>query len=178
MDPQSDAAFPVFVEHPPRRSHARLIVAMLGLVLYAAVVLSATMWPTPLDRGYSESIDRVLEVLHRNGVPTWFGYSKFEFTANIAMFFPLGFFLALALPRRVWWVALTLIPLFSGTIELLQAMFLAERFASVFDVIANTLGGYLGAAVALAVRALVRARDETMLARGLWDAGVRSSSPP
>ncbi|MEV8360191.1 VanZ family protein [Microbacterium sp. NPDC076895] len=178
MDAQSDAAFPVFVEQPPPRSHARLIISIVGLALYAGVVLLATMWPTPLDRGYSESIDRVLEVLHRNGVPTWFGYSKFEFTANIAMFFPLGFLLSLALPRRVWWVALVLLPLFSGTIELLQATFLAERFASVFDVIANTLGGYLGSAVALVVRAIVRARDETVLARALWEAGVRRYPAP
>ena len=82
---------------PPPRSHLRIGSAVSGLAVYAVVVLAMTMSPTPLDQGYESAIAKFLGVLHRNGVPEWFGYSKLEFTANIAMFIPLGFLIALAL---------------------------------------------------------------------------------
>jgi len=158
---------------PPPVSHARLWIAVTGLVLCGTAVLAATMWPTPLDRGYESAIQRFLEVLHRNGVPTWFGYRKLEFTANICMFIPLGFFLLLALRRATLWVVVPVVPLVSAAIELTQAVALAERFASPLDVVANTLGGYLGAAVAALIRVGIGARDRKMLARALWEARMR-----
>lgn len=157
---------------PPPVSHARLWIAVTGLVLYGALVLTATMWPTPLDRGYESSIQRFLEVLHRNGVPEWFGYRKLEFTANVCMFVPLGFFLLLALRRGMLWLTVLMVPLLSIVIELTQAVALAERFASPLDVVANTLGGYLGALVALLIRSGINARDRKMVARAVWEAGM------
>lgn len=157
---------------PPPVSHARVWIAVTGLVLYGALVLTATMWPTPLDRGYESSIQRFLEVLHRNGVPEWFGYRKLEFIANVCMFVPLGFFLLLALRRGTLWLTVLLVPLLSIVIELTQAVVLAERFASPLDVVANTLGGYLGALVALLIRSGVNARDRKMVARAVWEAGM------
>jgi glycopeptide antibiotics resistance protein len=151
----------------------RIGIAVTGLALYAIVVLAATLSPTPLDAGYDAAIERFLGVLHRNGIPEWFGYSKLEFSANIAMFVPLGFLMALALPRKAVWAAILLIPAFSGAIELFQATFLAARFASVLDVVANTAGGYLGAVLAIVLRAIVDARDRKLIARALWDHGVR-----
>lgn len=135
-----------------------------------AVVAAATLSPTPLDRGYESSIDSLLATLHRNGIPSWFGYHKLEFTANVAMFVPLGFLLALALPRRYIWLAALIVPALSGSIELLQSAFLAERFASVLDVAANTIGGYVGAIGAVLFRAAVHARDEKVIARAIWEA--------
>ena len=152
----------------PPVSHARIWLAGIGLLLYILLVLTATMWPTPLDRGYESSIARFLDVLHRNGVPEWFGYRKFEFTANIAMFLPLGFLLVLVLRRRVMWLALLIVPLSSITIELLQALLLAERFASPLDVLANTLGGIIGGGAGALVRAGVNARDRKVIARAVW----------
>jgi glycopeptide antibiotics resistance protein len=156
-------------EHPPPRSGARTLIASTGLFLCVVVVLMATLWPTPLDQGYSESINRVLEVLHRNGVPAWFGYDKLEFSANIAMFVPLGFLLALLLPQRVWWLALIISPALSIGIELTQAQLLTQRFATVSDVIANSSGAVIGATFAVALRGAVHARDETVVARALWE---------
>ncbi|MFT3860237.1 VanZ family protein [Micropruina sp.] len=150
----------------------RLAVCGLLLALYAGSVLLATMWPTPLDTGYQSAIDRVLVILHRHGVPIWFGYSKLEFTANVLMFLPLGFLLALTLPQRVWWLALLLAPGFSAMIEYTQGAFLAARFASGWDVIANTIGGLLGALVAYALRSIIHARDRLVIARAM--AGDRS----
>lgn len=155
-------------EPPPSR--LRLGLAIGGLIIYGAVVLWATMSPTPLDQGYESAIDRLLGVLHRNGVPRWFGYSKLEFSANVMMFMPLGFLVALAMPRRVWWLTLLAIPAFSGAIELAQFLFLSERFATPLDIAANTIGGYLGALVAFMIRAAVHSRDQKVIARALWEA--------
>lgn len=153
---------------PPPPSRVRMVLAVAGLCLYLAVVLLATLSPTPLDQGYESSIDRLLAVLHRNGVPDWFGYNKLEFSANIVMFVPMGFLLALALPRAWWWIVVVAIPALSGAIELTQFAVLSERFASTLDVAANTMGGYVGALAALAIRAAVHARDEKVIARALY----------
>lgn len=156
----------------PSPTSMRLAVCGVLLAVYAGVVLIATMWPTPLDAGYESAIARVLDILHRHGVPEWFGYGKLEFTANIAMFVPLGFLLALTLPERGWWAVMLLVPGFSALIEYTQGEFLAARFASGWDVVANTVGGYAGAVLAYLLRALVHARDRLVVARAM--AGDRS----
>lgn len=105
----------------PSKSHARATIAVSLLLLYIVIVLMATMSPTPLDQGYEASIDRLLGVLHRNGVPQWFGYSKLEFLANILMFVPLGVLVGLALPQRAAWSGVILLPLFSVGIVPVEA---------------------------------------------------------
>ncbi len=153
----------------PRRGSARLtmrlLIAAVGLGLCGAVVLAATLSPTPIDQGYEGAIERVLSVLHRNGVPGWFGYRWVEFTANIAMFVPLGFFLALVFPTRFLWLALPLVPAFSVLLETLQFFVLPARFATINDVVANTIGGWLGVAVAALTVAAVHLRDRRVLMR-------------
>ncbi len=143
----------------------RLLIAAVGLVLCGAVVLAATLSPTPIDQGYEGAIERVLSVLHRNGVPDWFGYRWVEFTANIAMFIPLGFFLALVFPTRFLWLALPLVPAFSFVLETLQFFVLPARFATINDVVANTIGGWLGVAVAASTVVAVHLRDRRVLQR-------------
>ena len=132
-----------------------------------------TLWPTPLDKGYESSINRVLAVMHNNGVPGWFGYNKLEFSANILMFVPLGFLIAMLLPGRVWWLAVLICPALSMCIELAQSTFLAARFATISDVISNSLGGAIGTAAAFALRAVIYSRDEKLVARALWRYGIR-----
>ena len=153
----------------PPVSRARLVIAVTGLVVCVAVILLATMSPTPLDRGYESAIDKLLGILHQRGVPEWFGYNKLEFSANVLMFAPLGFLLALLLPRKRVWLAYLLVPAFSALIEFLQASLLAERFGSLTDVAANTIGGYLGAVVAMLLRAIIHARDQKIITRALWE---------
>lgn len=159
----------IYVGPPPPRSYARLWVSTALLVVYAAFVLLVTMWPTPQDLEFDSIASRVLRALHNVGVPEWFGYDKLEFTANIAMFVPLGFLLGLALARKAWWVAVFLLPAFSGGIEFMQGFALEERVSTVFDVLANTLGGYVGLLFAMIIRALIYARDRTMIERELWE---------
>lgn len=156
----------------PPSSRTRVWLASLGLIASIVLILLATMWPTPLDQGFEGAIDKVLAVLHRNGIPQWFGYNKLEFTANIAMFVPLGFLVALLLPQRLWWLALLLCPALSVAIELVQAAILDARVSSAMDVAANSLGALVGILVAVAIRALVYERDQKVIARALWERGV------
>lgn len=160
----------------PPKSRVREWLGFTILMAYGLVVLLATLWPTPLDQGYDASIQKFLGVLHRNGIPEWFGYGKLEFSANIAMFVPLGFLTTLILPTRVWWLALVVCPGLSIAIELTQASLLAARFATISDVIANSTGAVVGALVAVILRALIYQRDEKLIARALWTEkhGVRS----
>jgi glycopeptide antibiotics resistance protein len=153
------------LSYNPPKSRIREVSGTVLLVLYCCIVLMATMWPTPLDQGYEESITRLLGVLHRNGIPEWFGYSKLEFSANVVMFVPIGFLIVLLLQWRVWWLVFLLAPAFSVGIELVQASLLAERFATPVDVVANSLGAIIGALAAALLRQSVYNRDRIVIAR-------------
>lgn len=161
----------------PPPSHASRNASLLLLLAYIGIVAAMTLSPTPLDQGFESAIDKFLGVLHRNGVPEWFGYNKLEFTANILMFVPLGFLLGLALPARIWWVAVLVSPALSIAIELTQAGLLTARFATMSDVFANTIGGLIGTLLAVILRAIVNARDEKVIARALWQAQRQTALP-
>jgi glycopeptide antibiotics resistance protein len=154
---------------PPPRSHARLWISTLLLIVYSAFVLLVTMWPQPEQLEFDSIAGRVLRALHNLGVPERFDYNELEFAANIGMFVPLGFLLGLALARKAWWVAIFLLPAFSGAIEFTQGIALDERVSTVLDVLANTIGGYTGLLFAMILRAMIHARDRTMIERELWE---------
>lgn len=156
------------VTRPPK-SHLRVWLAVLLLTIYVGIVLAATMSPTPLDQGYDSAINKILGVAHRNGVPERFGYTELEFGANIAMFVPLGFLVGLALPNKIAWLGIFLVPGFSALIEFLQGQFLSERISSPQDVLANSIGGLFGLLFAYILRALVHGRDQKVLRREIWD---------
>lgn len=165
-----ESQVPVVNQEPPK-SRVRETLSFAALVVTVTLVLLATMWPAPLDRGYEGSIAKVLDVLHRNGIPVWFGYNRLEFSANILMFLPVGFVVALALPARIWWLSIVLCPALSVAIELIQGSLLSARFSTPLDVLANTLGAVLGITIAVCIRAIVHDRDEKIIARALWRAG-------
>lgn len=153
----------------PPRSRARLGVTTLLLALYVGFVSLVTLWPDPSDLEFGSLAERVLRVLYRFGVPEAFGFDELEFTANIAMFVPLGFLLGLALPRRGWWLSLLLLPAYSGFIEFTQATALESRVSSAMDVAANTSGGYIGVLLAMILRAMIYARDRRVIERAIWE---------
>ena len=157
------------MQHEPPKSRARIWLSVILLAVYTVVVLVVTMSPIPVDRGYRHAIAEALAIAHRHGVPDWFGYNALEFSANIVMFFPLGFLIALALPRRVWWLVFLIAPAFSIAIEMTQGAMLPQRIEDVTDVISNTLGGWVGGLASAALRAIVGARDKTVLRRALWE---------
>lgn len=132
-------------------SRLRVRLAISGLIACVVVILGITMWPQPVDRGLEGTVARVLELLHELGTPNWFGYAHLEFSANVLMFMPLGFFITLLLSRRRRWIAFVLPPLMSAAIELTQLLLLSARFATLSDVVANSVGGWIGVGIALLI---------------------------
>ncbi|MFB2581010.1 VanZ family protein [Herbiconiux sp. P15] len=118
------------------------------LVVYSVAVLVVVAWPTPVDRGASRAIVRVLQALHDRDVLMFIGYRQVEFLSNVGMFVPLGLLIGIVLGRRFWGFAVLIGFGLSVGIEVCQAVFLPERFATVDDVIANTSGALVGALVA------------------------------
>ncbi|NYD68536.1 glycopeptide antibiotics resistance protein [Agromyces atrinae] len=88
------------------------------------------------------------------GVPFDVAYPVLEFSANIALFVPFGILVALSIPRsrRRFGMTAALAFLSSCAIELIQ-LSIPTRVSTVSDVVANTLGGIIGA---LIIRVLTR----------------------
>ncbi|WP_336660477.1 VanZ family protein [Leucobacter sp. USHLN153] len=136
----------------------RARVALWGLGLCGAATLIITMWPTPVDRNVRDALHAAFDDLHERGIATWFGYHELESLANVVMFMPLGFCVALLLSRRWRPLTLLLMPLASLLIEGAQLMLLPGRFATFDDVVANSIGGWIGAALAVVALRVARAR--------------------
>ena len=131
----------------PNHTLHRLALALMAAYLIAVALI--VFWPTPVDRPAAGTLDQLIAWMHLNGVPKSLGYSQIEFSANIVLFIPMGFIASVWMKNA--WVGLVVGALASSFIELSQALFLAARFASGLDVLANTLGAGLGAVVYFAV---------------------------
>lgn len=156
------------LRHAPQKSRLRLLSGLAVLVAYSGLILAITLSPTQMDVSYQNAVLRLIEVLHRNGVPTWFGYGEIEFLANVGMFVPFGFIVALLLPQRFSALTVLIGPAFSASIENFQREFLSERVASLYDVYANSAGAIIGFLLAATLRAIVHSRDRKIVARAIW----------
>ncbi|MDJ0376234.1 VanZ family protein [Cryobacterium sp. PH31-L1] len=135
-----------------RRRHTRLRRGALWITLAYLVLLTLiAFWPTPVDRGMHGSIGAFVTWLHAHGMPNRFGYDTIEFTANIALFIPVGLLVVVLAGARRWWLGPVAGAIISAMIELGQLVLLPERFATVNDVIANSLGALFGTVLALIV---------------------------
>lgn len=76
------------------------------------------------------------------------------FALNVVLFVPLGVLLTLSTRRPVWSVVACVVG--SSTIELVQLLPQLHRDSSVLDVVANGLGGLLGALAAWLLSRRVR----------------------
>ena len=101
-------------------------------------------------------------------------WTGFDLAANVAVYLPLGFFLTLALYPLPWRLSAPLLAsllaaLLSGSLEALQT-WLPSRVPSNLDLACNSLGGLLGAALALRLGPRVLSRllalEERLLAPG------------
>ena len=120
-------------------------LALTGYVLAVAVVLLAAQ-PTIA----TDVIVQTEGWLAAHGAPSWMTFpGRVELALNAAMFAPLTFLASLAFPRHPWanWVVYAFLG--SGAVEVFQAFALEPRSAQYVDVVANTLGGVVGALVAL-----------------------------
>lgn len=114
-------------------------------VAYGVGVVLIGFWGTPVDSGAYPLIIRLVAAAQRRGAPGWFGYDMIESLANVAFFVPLGLLVVLLAGARWWWAGAGAGLLVSATIETGQALFLPARFATIDDVVANTMGAVLGA---------------------------------
>lgn len=132
--------------------HRAAVVLSIGYLLALALI---AFWPTPVDRGGHDSLVSALGWLQRHGAPGWLSYTFVEFSANIALFVPVGLLGVILVGARRWWLAILAGFLASFCIELGQLLFLPARFATVNDVIANTFGAVLGTVLALVLIGLL-----------------------
>jgi glycopeptide antibiotics resistance protein len=95
---------------------------------------------------------RILEVLHRIGLPGWVNYGFVEAGSNVLMFVPLGALIALYFMRSLWWVSAVLGLTLSLCVEFGQEVLLPRRFASAGDLAANTAGALIGGAIVAVAR--------------------------
>ncbi|WP_374854732.1 VanZ family protein [Herbiconiux liangxiaofengii] len=123
-------------------------MAAVLLAAYSVLVLVIVAWPTPVDQKAHGYIIRLLREAHDHHVLMFVGYAQVEFSANVAMFVPLGLLLGVLLGPRRWGYAILIGFALSSTIELLQFALLPGRYGTVDDVIANTSGAVIGALLA------------------------------
>ncbi|MCR2812202.1 VanZ family protein [Microbacterium sp. zg.Y1090] len=132
---------------------------MLGAAsaAYLAWLASLTLGPQP--EGAGGTLKALSETFATLPVTAWLTYPVLEFTANVALFTPVGALWVLWTGPRRWWLATGVGLALSAAIELTQAIALPARYPDVRDLIANTLGAAVGAgAVAAIARVSRRAR--------------------
>jgi glycopeptide antibiotics resistance protein len=141
-------------------SRFRRRLVLFALFAYAAFVLVITISPQMPGTGFvARMVERLLLALHSRGILMQLDFLHIEFFGNILMFVPLGLFAALLLPRKGWWLLLIMGTAFSVAIELFQQTFLPGRFPEVRDVVSNSTGFLIGAAMSVALRLVVSHRD-------------------
>lgn len=128
--------------HKPRRN------TVIGFTIVVILTLVITLSPA-IDVNLGRKIKDIFRVLHDRGLPTWITYHRVEFLSNIALIIPLGYFLGRFLPRKQLWIGYTALPAASVTIELIQALAIPGRVGSVSDVVANSLGAWIGLTAAV-----------------------------
>ena len=111
------------------------------LVAYTVVVAVVVLTPV----SYSGIVNGIGNWMREDLRITSFGSGWIEFSANIAMFLPLGFFLTLFF-RHPWYGTILALVLSAG-VEIAQIV-IPDRVASVRDVVSNTLGAAIGAFLA------------------------------
>jgi glycopeptide antibiotics resistance protein len=119
-------------------------------VVYVAVVAFIVFWPGG-DMA-SGSVQHIHAWLQNLGAPTSVTPPRIEFVCNVLLFVPLSLLGSLLKPQWTWssWVVVGYVATF--TIELIQALLLPDRSATMQDVVANTGGALIGAFAAWAIR--------------------------
>jgi glycopeptide antibiotics resistance protein len=119
-------------------------------VLYLGVVGWITLGPQPTGLVHGSGIWQLLALVREHPSLSWITYSLLEFTANVAMFLPVGVLLLLLMGRRGWWAAILAGGLLSVAIEAAQ-LFIPGRVSDVRDLESNSIGTVLGVVAALVI---------------------------
>lgn len=139
-------------------------VAGLLLLVYVTAVAGVLLAAEPTVA--AEVITRTESRLEAWGAPAGVtAAGRVELVLNALMFAPITFLAAVAWPRQAWgtWVAYAFVA--SGLVEVVQGFVLEPRSAQYVDVVANTLGGLIGALASVPVVALLRRVSDERSAR-------------
>ena len=131
------------------RRHPLLTLATFG---YLGFVAWLTLGPQPLSDDNDSWLFAALKFFSRHEATNFITFSRVEFTANIAMFVPVGVFFLLLLGRRGWLGAVVAGVLLTCAIEFAQ-LFIPGRVSDVQDIISNSTGALVGVLLALALTA-------------------------
>lgn len=132
----------------PQAIAKALLVARILLVVYLIGVAVVAFWPTPIDRDAHGLIKALAAELRTWGL-RFMRYDRIEFAGNVLFFVPLGALVTWVFGR--WWIGILVGVLASATIEIVQGAALPERFSTLQDVAANSLGAAIGVGVAILV---------------------------
>lgn len=132
----------MFLRHP---------VLSLLTIAYLALVGWLTLSPVSGSNQFS-FLWTLAEFFERHRSTEWITFNVIEFSANVAMFVPIGLFFVLLLGRRQWWLAIALGVLLTVGIELAQQN-IANRVSDPRDLLANSIGAVVGTLLALVLTA-------------------------
>lgn len=133
------------------REQRRVGAPLVLLILYTLFIAAITLTPQQLGTGPGTLIGHALDIFAAHQETSWLTYERVEKLGNVAMFIPFGFFAALHFGRRRWWLGFVFGASFSAAIEIFQGTVLTQtRFATVSDLVTNTLGAGIGALLGLA----------------------------
>lgn len=144
-----------------KRRRALLVAAS---ALYLVGLWWMTLRPEPYDPEVGGVLAAVLAALAKSPATAWITFDVVEFAANVAMFLPLGA-LVVAWGGR-WWLGIPIGFAVSGVIEILQFALLDTRVADPRDLVSNTLGAAVGAALASVLAARRPGARAPRLSRG------------
>lgn len=136
----------------PKGNSRRRGLLRVVFLLYIGVLAAVVFWPSPVDAGSADTLQSLLDTLHRHGLPRTVDYAVVESAANVALFVPFGLLGAACLSERAAWLAAAAGAALSCAVEAGQYLLLPDRYATLNDVLANTLGAALGTLAVYAFR--------------------------
>ena len=121
-------------------------------IAYLGVVGLVTLGPQPGGDLFRALANTAIELVWRVAPTSGFGYGDLEFSANVAMFVPVGILFVLLFGPRYWLLAITAGVMLTLGIEAAQA-FLPGRVSDPRDLLANGSGAVLGSLIGVALTA-------------------------
>ena len=144
----------------PSVGRVHRLVALALVALYSLLVAHLTLTDPSRGAWAFDLADRVA-TRASGGALTW---DETEVLANVALFVPLGFLLAVGIGRV--WPAVSLCLLASAAIEYAQLRLLPSRVPTLDDVVHNATGGLVGALLAGLVHGVVSVAGRSRPATG------------
>ncbi len=134
-------------------------VTATAIAVPAAVFLAwLLLAPQTLERRLPEAVAGAQDWIAATLGPGFATLGAMDAAANAMVFLLVGVLAYLIIPRDAWLLALLVAPAISVAVEVAQVFLLPQRVADLNDVLAATIGGTLGIAIAATCTALTARR--------------------